>query len=175
MLVQAILIGLIAMFVTFEWMFGTNLGSRPIITGMLVGLVMGDLKTGIILGATLEMVFIGSITLGAAVPPDVITGGILGAAFAISTGKGADVALALAFPIATLYLVVDNVLTLGVDQHIIIWHFRRIKLCRNNAGIFHPRTPGILVITVIEKIITVITRLKMGYFNFPDSANYGIK
>lgn len=114
MLVQAILIGLIAMLVTFEWMFGTNLGSRPIITGMLVGLVMGDLKTGIILGATLEMVFIGSITLGAAVPPDVITGGILGAAFAISTGKGADVALALAFPIATLYLVVDNVLTLGI-------------------------------------------------------------
>ena len=98
MLVQAILIGLIAMFVTFEWMFGTNLGSRPIITGMLVGLVMGDLKTGIILGATLEMVFIGSITLGAAVPPDVITGGVLGAAFAISTGKGADVALARAFP-----------------------------------------------------------------------------
>ena len=63
----------------------------------------------------------------------------------------------------------------SVDQHIKIWHFRRIKLCRNNAGIFHPRTPGILVITVIEKIITVITRLKMGYFNFPDSANYGIK
>ena len=53
MLVQAILIGLIAMFVTFEWMFGTNLGSRPIITGMLVGLVMGDLKTGIILGCKL--------------------------------------------------------------------------------------------------------------------------
>lgn len=62
-----------------------------------------------------------------------------------------------------------------VDQHIIIWHFRRIKLCRNNAGIFHPRTPGILVITVIEKIITVITRLKMGCFNFPNSANYSIK
>ena len=68
-----------------------------------------------------------------------------------------------------------EIVNMTVDQHIIIWHFRRIKLCRNNAGIFHPRTPGILVITVIEKIITVITRLKMGYFNFPDSANYGIK
>ncbi|MDU2935338.1 MAG: hypothetical protein E7B61_04725 [Clostridiales bacterium] len=43
------------------------------------------------------------------------------------------------------------------------------------TGIFHPRTPGILVITVIEKIITVITRLKMGCFKFPNSANYGIK
>lgn len=114
MLVQAVLIGLIAMLATFEWMLGTNLGSRPIITGVLVGLVMGDLQTGVILGATLELVFIGSVTLGAAVPPDVITGGILGAAFAISTGNGADVALALAFPIATLYLIVDNVLTLGI-------------------------------------------------------------
>ena len=47
-------------------------------------------------------------------PPDVITGGILGAAFAISTGNGADIALALAFPIATLYLIVDNLLTLGI-------------------------------------------------------------
>ena len=46
MLVQAVLIGFIAMFVTFEWMLGTNLGSRPIITGVLVGLVMGDLKIG---------------------------------------------------------------------------------------------------------------------------------
>ena len=114
MLVQAVLIGLIAMFVTFEWMLGTNLGSRPIITGVLVGLVMGDLQTGIILGATLELVSIGSVTLGVSVLPDVISVGILGAAFAISTGKGADVALALAFPIATLYLVVDNVLTLGL-------------------------------------------------------------
>lgn len=43
------------------------------------------------------------------------------------------------------------------------------------AGIFHPRTLGILVITVIEKNITVITRLKMGCFNFLNSANYDIK
>ena len=142
MLVQAVLIGFIAMFVTFEWMLGTNLGSRPIITGVLVGLVMGDLKTGIILGATLEMVFIGSITLGAAVPPDVITGGILGAAFAISTGKGADVALALAFPIATLYLVVDNLLTLVLlpvfvhkaDRYVEEGEFRKMEMMHILGG-----------------------------------------
>lgn len=101
MLTQAILIGLVAMCVTFEWALGTCLASRPIVTGVLIGLVMGDLQTGIIVGATLEMVFIGSVTIGAAVPPDVITGGILGTAFAISTGQGAEVALTLAFPIAS--------------------------------------------------------------------------
>ena len=114
MLIQAILVGLVAMCVTFEWALGTCLASRPIVTGVLIGLVMGDLETGIIVGATLEMVFIGSVTIGAAVPPDVITGGILGTAFAISTGQGAEVALTLAFPIASLYLIVDNAMTLVV-------------------------------------------------------------
>ena len=113
-MLEAILIGLIAMGVTFEWTLGSCLITRPIVTGVLVGLAMGDLQTGIIMGATLELVFIGAVTLGAAVPPDVITGGILGTAFAIATGKGADVALTLAFPIATLYLLVDNAMTLFV-------------------------------------------------------------
>lgn len=53
MLTQAILIGLVAMCVTFEWALGTCLASRPIVTGVLIGLVMGDLQTGIIVGATL--------------------------------------------------------------------------------------------------------------------------
>lgn len=114
MLIKAILVGLIAMLVTFEWTLGSCLITRPIVTGVLVGLVMGDVQTGIIMGATLELAFIGAVTLGAAVPPDVITGGILGTAFAIATGKGAEVALTLAFPIATLFLMVDNCMTLFV-------------------------------------------------------------
>ena len=38
MLTQAILIGLVAMCVTFEWALGTCLASRPIVTGVLIGL-----------------------------------------------------------------------------------------------------------------------------------------
>ena len=111
-LVQAILIGLIAMFVYIVDVWN-KLRITSIITGMLVGLVMGDLKTESFLVQPLKWYLLVPITLGQQFT-DVITGGVLGAAFAISTGKGADVALALAFPIATLYLVVDNVLTLGI-------------------------------------------------------------
>ena len=170
MLVQAVLIGFIAMFVTFEWMLGTNLGSRPIITGVLVGLVMGDLKTGIILGATLEMVFIGSITLGAAVPPDVITGGILGAAFAISTGKGADVALALAFPIATLYLVVDNLLTLVLlpvfvhkaDRYVEEGEFRKMEMMHILGGFVVKSLPRGIICAAAFYLTGVLVGLVMG-------------
>lgn len=114
MLLHSILIAMVTMLVVFEWCLGTNLLSRPIVTGVLIGLVMGDLKTGIMMGATLELAFIGAFTIGAARPPDIVSGGILGTAFAISTGKGADVALALAFPIAALFLILDNVLTIFI-------------------------------------------------------------
>lgn len=107
-MVDAILLGLVAMFANTEYLFGTSLLSRPIITGMLTGLVLGDLQTGIILGATLELAFIGAFSVGAALPPEIISGAILGTAFAITTGKGAEVALTLAVPIAALALVIKN-------------------------------------------------------------------
>ena len=70
--------------------------------GPLVGLVLGDLQQGIIIGASLELIFMGNIKVGAAIPPDVVTGGVLGTAFAIISGKGTGIALALAIPISIL-------------------------------------------------------------------------
>ena len=63
---------------------------------------MGDVKQGIIIGAQLELIWMGIAGIGAATPPDVVTGGILGTAFAIISNSGVEVALALAVPIAVL-------------------------------------------------------------------------
>lgn len=90
------------MFGHTEDFLGTSLLSRPLVLGPLVGLVLGDLTQGIIIGATLELIFMGNIKVGAAIPPDVITGGVLGTAFAIMSGKGPAIALALAVPISIL-------------------------------------------------------------------------
>jgi fructoselysine and glucoselysine-specific PTS system IIC component len=59
-------------------------------------------SAGVIMGATLELAFIGSFSVGASIPPDVVTGGILGVAFAITSGAGTETALLLGLPIATL-------------------------------------------------------------------------
>jgi fructoselysine/glucoselysine PTS system EIIC component len=109
MLVTALLLGLVAFIAQSEYALGTSLLSRPLVTGLLVGLVMGDIKTGVIMGATLELAFIGSFSVGAAIPPDVVTGGVLGTAFAISSGAGTETALLLGLPIATLTLILKNV------------------------------------------------------------------
>lgn len=108
-MVEALLLGLVAFIAQSEYALGTSLISRPIVTGLLTGLVLGDVQTGVIMGATLELAFIGSFSVGASIPPDVVTGGILGVAFAITSGAGTETALLLGLPIATLTLILKNV------------------------------------------------------------------
>ncbi|OMP37087.1 hypothetical protein BMR86_25820, partial [Stenotrophomonas sp. KAs 5-3] len=47
---------------------------RPVVLGPLVGLVLGDLHTGILTGGTLELVWMGLAPLAGAQPPNVIIG-----------------------------------------------------------------------------------------------------
>lgn len=112
-MLQALLLGLVAFVAQLDYATGDSMISRPLVTGVAVGLVMGDMKAGIIMGATLELAFIGMFSVGASIPPEVITGGILGVAFAISAHAGASEALVLALPIATLALIIKN-LYLGI-------------------------------------------------------------
>ena len=62
MLLQAILLGLVAMLGNAEYLFGTSLLSRPLVMGTLTGIVLGDVQTGVTLGATLELAFMGPET-----------------------------------------------------------------------------------------------------------------
>lgn len=110
MMLQAFLLGCIAFIGKCDLATGTNMIQRPIVLGPLVGLVLGDLQLGITIGATLELAFLGQVSVGAYIPPNVIVGGVLGTAFAITVGKGADIAFTMAFPIALLAQVIDNVI-----------------------------------------------------------------
>jgi len=103
MIIKFILIGLLGYISTIdERVLGASMMNRPIILGPLVGLILGDLHQGIIIGATLETMFIGIVTIGAALPPDVGVAGVLATALAILTNTGADVAVTLALPFAVL-------------------------------------------------------------------------
>ncbi len=109
-IVHALLLGALAFIGKLDLATGTSMISRPIVLGPLVGLVLGDFEAGVKIGATLELAFLGQYSVGAYIPPNVIVGGILGTAFAITTGKGADIAFTMAFPIAMLMQIIDNLL-----------------------------------------------------------------
>ena len=64
-IIAAFLCGL-AEFICYggNWLLGQNMADQPIVVGTLVGLFLGDLQTGIILGAMLEATFIGVVNVG---------------------------------------------------------------------------------------------------------------
>ena len=110
MLVKAILIGLVSAWGVFDYQVGTLYTFRPLVLSVLVGAILGDVHQGIIIGANLELLFMGAISVGAYIPPDVNVGGVLATAFAISMGKSVEAAVALAMPIATLALGISNII-----------------------------------------------------------------
>ena len=107
MIAQALLVTLAAIIGNSEPGIGVPMVQRPIVMGPLVGLLLGDLQTGLAVGTLLELAFLGTQSIGAALPPDLTTGGILATAFAISTGATPEAAVALALPIASLALLAE--------------------------------------------------------------------
>ncbi|MGR6838705.1 PTS N-acetylgalactosamine transporter subunit IIC [Aliivibrio wodanis] len=75
---------------------------RPLITGPVVGLIMGDMQIGLIAGATLELAWLGLVPNAGAQPPDVTMGTIAAVAFAVMTGQSPEVAMGVGMPIAVL-------------------------------------------------------------------------
>ncbi|MDF7682782.1 PTS sugar transporter subunit IIC [Lactobacillus sp. ESL0679] len=110
MALQILGVFVIALIANMQDFLGSSFIGRPIVTGCLIGLVFGNVTEGLKMGATLELAFLGLMGVGATVPPDEIIGGILATALALKNGYGVSVALTLVIPIATLGLLVKNLL-----------------------------------------------------------------
>ena len=91
-------------------LIGFTMLNRPIVIGPLVGLFLGDIQTGVMIGASLEAVFMGVVNIGgaSAAEPGIATA--VGTAFAILLGKGNEAALTLALPIGILGLQIKTLL-----------------------------------------------------------------
>ncbi|MEW9673665.1 PTS system mannose/fructose/sorbose family transporter subunit IID [Ammoniphilus sp. 3BR4] len=99
----ALLLSLLAGFAYFSRRFlGDFYIERPIILAPLAGLIMGDFQTGLIVGGTLEFIFMGVTNVGSSIPPNYAIGGTIGTAFAISSGQGVETALLIAIPASLL-------------------------------------------------------------------------
>ncbi|MDR1179363.1 MAG: PTS sugar transporter subunit IIC [Spirochaetales bacterium] len=108
MLVQALLVSLVLYTLnTLGVIVGVFHANRPIIIAPLVGLVLGDLQTGIILGATFEAAFLGVIAVGGAMPADPAVGAAFGTAIAILSNASPEEALAIAVPVAVFGLSIS--------------------------------------------------------------------
>lgn len=148
---EALLLYLIMVIGRSEFLLGTALIQRPIIVGPLVGLIFGDLQAGIIMGATMELAFIGAVSIGAYIPPDMLSGTVLGVAFAITSGRGPEAALTLGMPIATLMLALRSVI--GEPIKVGLAHLADKHVAEGNYKMF--TTDVIVFPLLIEMVIAL--------------------
>ena len=81
-------VGLIAGFAAVERKgFLQAMISRPIAIAPLAGLALGDVQGGLVVGAALELLWLGAVNLGAALPQDEALGAVAAAAGAVVAGK----------------------------------------------------------------------------------------
>ncbi|HBG5343966.1 TPA: PTS sugar transporter subunit IIC [Clostridioides difficile] len=168
---QVILITLIAFFAYMHCFVGSTMHNRPIVVAPLVGLALGNIHTGIVIGSTLELVFMGAFPVGASNPPDFVSGSIIATAFVILTGQDVSAAVVLAVPIATLVLLIDNflmtvVLTWGAhlaDRYAEEGNIEGVERVQLLFGIGNKLILAIIVgigfslgVPVIEKILSFI-------------------
>ena len=72
---QAALLGLFACLASMPGLGGTSVGNytlgRPLVAGLIVGIILGDVALGIIVGAAIQVVYIALVTPGGTVSADV--------------------------------------------------------------------------------------------------------
>jgi len=101
-LFTALLVGLVAGILEWDiYGWGHTQISRPLVVGPIIGLVLGDLQMGLLIGASIEFIYLGVIPVGAAIPPDATTATSIATALGILSGIDTEVAVTLAIPVAT--------------------------------------------------------------------------
>lgn len=84
MFVTALLLGLVGVFCILDSrILGRMNFERPLITCTIVGALLGDLQTGLTLGASIELMSLGIVNIGAAAPPDMNMAAIICATFTV--------------------------------------------------------------------------------------------
>lgn len=98
------LLAALAVFICFggNYLTGQSMMERPLVVGLVTGLLMGDMRTGVLMGAALEAIFLGNVNIGGVIAAEPVTATTLATTFAITSGLDKDAALALAVPIGML-------------------------------------------------------------------------
>ena len=85
-----------------------NILGNPTFIGFVFGLVTGDVTTGVIIGATINTMYLSTLTAGANLPSDQSLACCIALPVALTTGLDSTAAVALAVPFAVLGTFLDN-------------------------------------------------------------------
>ncbi len=138
---QAIILGLFACLSSMPGLGGTSFGNytlgRPLIGGLICGIVLGDIPTGIMVGTAMQIVYIALVTPGGTVSADVRAVSYIGIplamlalkSYGLEAGSADGIALATSF--GTMVGTVGTVLFYGTATMNLVWQHLGWKFVDN--------------------------------------------
>lgn len=108
----------------------------PVFAGFMSGLIMGDLKTGLLIGGSLQLTVLGVGTFGGASRIDANSGTVLATAFAVALKMNPELAISsIAVPVAALMVQTDilgrfttTYFAHRIDKHVETFNYRGIEI-----------------------------------------------
>lgn len=153
---QMILIILYGFFINYEknsTMFGTY---QPVTCGFVVGLILGDIQTGLTVGGTLQLLSLGISNFGGASVPDYQTATIVGTFVTISTARTPEIGITIGIPVALFMVQLDVIRnTLGIwlvhqaEKYIGKREYRKLEWMQYIGIVITMATTGIPVLLAV--------------------------
>lgn len=110
MVIKAILVGLIYWLAMGRANYYFSFAFRkPVVLGVFIGLVYGDVQTGLLYGATIQLMYMGGIEAGGNIPSDTGLAACIAIPAAIVNHLDPGTAVALAVPFGVLGVLINNV------------------------------------------------------------------
>lgn len=115
-LVQGLLLAIMAIIVGVDFYLEVLFIFRPIIVGTLSGIILGDIKTGVLAAGLVELAFAGLTPAGGTQPPNPILAAIMTVVLSYTTGADVKTTIGLSFPFSFLM------------QYIILFYYSTFSL-----------------------------------------------
>ena len=110
-ILQNVLVILLAAYMAWDNGTGNQItGHWPVIIGMLVGLIMGNINVGLVIGGTLQLMSLGVAAIGGSSIPEYGVATIVCVFIAIRTGASTGTAIAVGLPVGMLTLELDVII-----------------------------------------------------------------
>lgn len=160
---QALLIALWTGFCSYDDQ-GPQMLRRPLLVGPVVGIILGDMTSGLIVSATLELMWMGLGNMAGYRTPDMIIGTIVGVTISILSGTASSAeGIAAGVAAATTVAVLSQQLLMAFDfvkQFFVPWA-DRLALTGNFDSILRINVVAILFQFMIRAVPTFL----MVYFS----------
>lgn len=91
------------------WYYFSYAFRKPVVLGVVIGLIYGDVAQGLLVGATIQLMYMGGIEAGGNIPSDQGLAACIAIPAALTNSLDSSAAVALAVPFGVLGVLINNV------------------------------------------------------------------